>query len=162
MLAALTALAGAASAVPTAAPATPVPPSAAPADPAVHPNPAEERTMTTPADRPPRSSSRIRAPQVAPLERSGVRYEPVSAASSEGLAPGIYVKATETATGKRLWTACLHTTVYDPNREKDVQNVFLRALAFDSGVSTLTAEDERGRRWRIELASGAVTELKTP
>jgi hypothetical protein len=114
--------------------------------------------MTTPTDRPTRSSSRVRAPQVTPVEHGGVRYEPVLAASSEGLAPGIYVKATETATGKRIWTACLHATAYDANREKDVQNVFLRSLVLDNGGASLAAEDERGRRWHIDLASGAVTE----
>ena len=113
--------------------------------------------MTAAPDRPTRSSSRIRAPQVAPVVHQGVRFEALGAASVQGLPPGLYVAATEVASGKRLWTAKLLETVYDPRRETDVQNVFMRSLTLDPAGTALVAEDERGRRWRVELATGAVS-----
>lgn len=109
--------------------------------------------MNTSAGGPPsRSSSRIRAPEVAPVVHGGIRYEPLKAPSSEGLSPGIYLVATELGSGKRLWTTRLWETPIDPNRERDVQNVFLRSLKLDAAAGILDAEDERGRTARVSLA----------
>lgn len=119
--------------------------------------PPKEPMMTTSEDdRPTRSSSRIRAPELAPVIHAGVRYEQLKAASSEGLPPGGYVVATEMASGKRLWTAKVYETVVDPNRETDVQMVHLRSLTLSPGGDYLLLEDEKSRRYRIGLQDGAV------
>ena len=116
-----------------------------------------EKPMTTPSQEPPsRSSSRVRAPTVAAVEYGGVRFEPLGAPSGEGLPPGVYVKASEIASGKRLWTARVWETVYDDRREADVQNVFLRRMTLDSQALELVVEDERGRKSRITIADGKV------
>ncbi len=114
--------------------------------------------MTTPPDGPPtRSSSRIRAPEVAPVVHDGIRYEQLKAPSSEGLAPGGYVTATAVASGERLWLATLYETTLDPNKETDVQIVFLRSLRLSSDGLSLLAEDEKGRKYEISTRSGDVT-----
>ena len=115
----------------------------------------KDKTMST--DRPTRSSSRIRAPEVPAVEHAGVRYEQVKAPSSEGLPPGGYVAATEAATGKRRWTARVYETQVDPRREADVQMVFFRSLALAEEGKALVVEDERGRRFRVSTADGAVS-----
>lgn len=110
----------------------------------------------TPDDKPTRSSSRVRAPQVAPVVHGGVRYESLRAPSAEGLPAGVYVSATEVAGGKRLWTAQVWPISIDPRREADVQMVFVRQLALAPSGDRLLVEDERGRKATIELRTGAV------
>ncbi len=111
---------------------------------------------TSEDDRTTRSSSRIRAPEVAPVIHAGVRYEQLKAASSEGRPPGGFVVATEMASGKRLWTAKMYETIVDPKRETDVQIVYLRSLTLSPGGDFLLVEDEKSRRYRIGLQDGAV------
>lgn len=109
-------------------------------------------------DRPTRSSSRVRAPEVAPVLHGGIRYEQLKAPSAEGLAPGGYLVATEVSGGKRLWTAKLYDIPIDPNREADVQIVFFRSLALVG--KTLVVEDEKSRRYEVSLEDGAVRKVR--
>lgn len=113
--------------------------------------------MTDASDgRPIRSSSRIRAPEVAPVVHQGIRYEQIKAPSSKGLPPGGYVSATEVATGKRVWLAKVYDTALDSNRETDVQIVFFKSLVLNQGGDALLIEDEKQRKYRVSLADGAV------
>lgn len=125
----------------------------------VNPNiSSKEYTMSPTADddRPTRSSSRIRAPEVAAVVHAGVRYEQLKAPSSEGLPPGGYVIATDVASGKRVWTAKVYETAIDPNRETDVQIVFFRSLALSTTGDSLLVEDEKGRKYSVSVRDGAV------
>jgi hypothetical protein len=125
--------------------------------PAISSNSPKESNMTQPPSGPPsRSSSRGRAPVVPPVEHEGVRYEPLQAASSEGLAPGVYIKATDVKSGQRLWTTRLWETSFDANREADVQNVFVRSLKLDASAGLVRVEDEKGRAALVELKDGKV------
>lgn len=127
------------------------------ASPAISSNPTKELNMTqSPSGPPSRSSSRGRAPAVQPVEHAGVRYEPLQAASSEGLPPGVYIKATDVKSGQRLWTTRLWETSFDANREADVQNVFVRSLTLDAPAGLVHVEDEKGRKASIELKDGKV------
>jgi len=105
---------------------------------------------------PERTTSRMRAPHVPPIEHAGVRYAQLQAPSSEGLPPGGYVVATEIASGKRLWIAQVFETRIDPNREADLQRVFFRSMVLSRSLDALEIEDEHGARYRIVLADGAV------
>lgn len=120
----------------------------------------EESPMNTPAnDRPSRSSSRMRAPEVASVEHNGVRYTQLQAPSSEGLPPGGYVVATAIASGKRLWIARLYETAIDPRRETDVQIVFLRSMTLAPAGDALLITDEKNRNYAVQLSDGAVRNL---
>lgn len=107
-------------------------------------------------DRPTRSSSRMRAPEVPAIEHEGVRYEQLRAPSAEGLSPGGYVTATEIASGKRLWITRVYEITIDPNREADVQMVFFRSMAISNDGNQLEITDERSRGYSIELKDGKV------
>ncbi len=113
--------------------------------------------MTQSQNGPPsRSSSRGRAPAVSPIEHAGVRYEPLPAASSEGLPSGIYVTATNVKSGKRVWATRVWESVFDPNREADVQNVFIRTLTLDAVAGLLRVEDEKGRIAQVNIKDGTL------
>lgn len=113
--------------------------------------------MSTAQGGPPsRSSSRVRAPDVAPVVHAGVRYEPLRAASSEGLTPGVYVTATQVADQKRLWTTRVWAIEYDPRREADVQNVFVKSLTLDAAAGVLHVVDEKGRQAQIAIGTGSL------
>lgn len=107
-------------------------------------------------DRPTRSSSRMRAPEVPAIEHGGVRYEQLRAPSAEGLPPGGYVTATEIASGKRLWITRVYETAVNPNREVDVQMVFFRSMALSDAGDQLEISDEKSRTYLIELKDGTV------
>lgn len=105
-------------------------------------------------ERPPRSSSRMRPPEVPAIERAGVRYEQLRAPSSEGLSPGGYVMATEISSGKRLWLTRLYETSLDPHRETDVQIVFLRNMTLSESGDSLQVVDEKGRSYTLGVSDG--------
>lgn len=117
--------------------------------------------MTQSPNGPPsRSSSRGRAPAVSPIEHAGVRYEPLPAASSAGLPAGIYVIASDVKSGQRLWVTQVWQTVIDPNREVDVQNVFIRTLTLDENAGLLRIEDEKGRTAQVDIQDGKLHTTK--
>lgn len=105
-------------------------------------------------DRPTRSSSRIRAPEIVPITHQGIRYEQLKSPSAEGLSPGGYVTATDMATGKRLWLAKVYETTIDPNRETDVQIVFFKSLALNREGDAVLIEDEKSRKYVVGLKDG--------
>jgi len=89
-----------------------------------------------------------------------VRYEPLPAASSEGLPLGIYVTATDVKSGQRLWATRVWETVIDPDRETDVQNFFIRALTLDAVAGLLRVEDEKGRTAQVDIKGGKLHTTK--
>ena len=107
-------------------------------------------------ERPPRSSSRMRSPEVPAIERAGIRYEQLRAPSSEGLAPGGYVTATEISSGKRLWLTRLYEIQLDPHRETDVQIVFLRSMTVSESGDSLQIVDEKGRAYILGMRDGVL------
>ncbi len=115
----------------------------------------QESNMSESAGGPPsRSSSRGRGPVVLPVDHAGVRYEPLTAASSEGLPAGVYIKATDVKSGQRLWTTRVWETTFDARREADVQNVLVRSLILDAAAGVLRVEDEKGRKAQVALSDG--------
>lgn len=94
---------------------------------------------------------------VDPVVLGAIRYEvPHFAIEVGGKQNGGYVTATDVASGERLWTARIYETVYDPKRERDVQDVFITALD-DAGGGRLDIEDEEGRRYVLDTATRQVT-----
>jgi len=94
---------------------------------------------------------------VAPVIVGAIRYAAPHYATETGYPQnGGCVSATDVASGERLWTVRVYETVYDPQREQDVQDVFITALA-DAGGGRLSIEDEDGRRWVLDTASRQVT-----
>ncbi|EXI69849.1 MAG: hypothetical protein AW08_00342 [Candidatus Accumulibacter adjunctus] len=105
-------------------------------------------------------SAKRRVPTVKPLLYQGVRYEPLRRAREQGFAQsGGVLAAADAASGKTLWTSQLYETSFDPNEERDVQEVYIESLALDANTASLVATDERKRRWRVQLVDGKVEAL---
>lgn len=95
---------------------------------------------------------------VAPVARDGVRYEVVHWGKARGLAQnGGYVAAVDEDSGEELWLLRVYETVYDEGMEGDKQDVFITRLRVACRGACLEVEDERGREYRVDLASHAVT-----
>jgi hypothetical protein len=67
------------------------------------------------------------------------------------------VVATDTKTHRELWQKQIYAVRIDPALERDVQDVFIKSLAFAHG--TLTVTNERGERYALDLATCVVTRL---
>jgi len=90
---------------------------------------------------------------VAPVTIGSIRYEaPHFAGDVGGTQNGGYLSANDVTSGERLWTLRVYETVYDKNREQDVQDVFITRLT-DLGGGKLQVQDEDGRSYTVDLAA---------
>ncbi len=123
-------------------------------------NTVEEQAMPSTSDGPSRSSSRTRPPEVEPISHRGVRYEQLRGAAAQGYEPHHgYLVATDEASGQRLWVSKVYAVEIDPNRETDVQVVFFRHMELDPDNQRLLIENERGRRFSVDLRDGSAMPL---
>lgn len=100
-------------------------------------------------------SAKRRVPVVKPVTHEGIRYETLRRAREHGFAQaGGVITATNVASGAQLWTRQLYETAFDPDEERDVQEIYITTLKLDLKTSTLLVTDERKRRWRVDLADG--------
>jgi glucose dehydrogenase len=97
---------------------------------------------------------------VEPVIIGNNRYEALHWGKERGLGQnGGHVVAIDQSTGAELWVAQLYEIRYDPNMEADKQDTFLTRLEADAPNSRLVAEDERGRRFALDLFSRKATAL---
>ncbi len=91
---------------------------------------------------------------VDPVVIGDVRYEapPWGKASGQGQNGGVVV-AHDAATGAELWSAKVYTIAYKPDLEADKQDVFIIDMKPSPDGKALLLADDRGRRWRLDLAS---------
>ena len=105
----------------------------------------------------PPAAKRVAPAAVAPVTMGKIRYEAVHATRARGLPQeGGYVAAIDTRTGAELWLQRIYETPYDPALEEDVQDVYIRRMRRGPDGKTLAIIDERGRCYRLTLASRAV------
>jgi hypothetical protein len=100
-------------------------------------------------------------PPAAPsVSASGVRYAAVTWGSQRGLDQnGGYVAATDLKTGRELWVAKVYSTPRDPTMEGDKQDLFIKRLKLIEKGRALLVTDERGGRYRLDLATRLATQL---
>lgn len=97
-----------------------------------------------------KSGSRIPAPQVAPVEIDGVRFEQVRNGLVAGLDQmGGYLSARDAKSNSELWTLKVYDNRRDQAREGDVQDVFFESMTVQTG-GTLLIENERGKRFLVD------------
>lgn len=129
-------------------------------DPETRLNAAEEQSMSSTSGGPSRSASRTRPPEAEPVIHQGVRYEQLRSAATQGYEPHHgYLVATDEASGQRLWVSKVYAVEIDPNRETDVQEVYFRRMELDPDNQRLLIENERRRRFSVDLRDGSVTPL---
>ena len=88
--------------------------------------------------------------KVEPVIDQGVRY---IAPNDDGRRA--YIEAWDVQTNKKLWDLTIFVNRIDPKLEEDVQWVFIKALRAQDG--TLTVTPERGKTYRVDLKTRAVT-----
>lgn len=97
---------------------------------------------------------------VDPVTIGKTRYEVPHWGKTLGLGQnGGHVRAVDVASGKPLWTAELYKIDYKPNMEADKQDCFIVTLDYDAGSTRLVAQNDRGRRFALDLFSRQVTPL---
>lgn len=100
-------------------------------------------------------------PEVAPVSRGGVRYEPVTFEKSEGLDQNSgYIAAVDEATGMRKWVLKVYAVSYNNDLEADLQDVFIKRLELSADGSRLYVTNEEERRFEVKLDDRTVRELK--
>ena len=91
---------------------------------------------------------------VEPVVIGGVRFEAPSDGKARGLGQnGGFVVAHDAASGGVLWTAKAYTVPYAADMEADKQDVFIVEMKASPDARSLRVTDDRGRRWRIDLAT---------
>jgi hypothetical protein len=97
---------------------------------------------------------------VSPVSRNGIRYEAVNSGKGRGLGQnGGYVALVDAATGEERGLIKVYDIAYDDDLEPDKQDRFITSLTISRWRNRLTVEDERGRRYEIDLATHAVKPL---
>jgi hypothetical protein len=64
------------------------------------------------------------------------------------------VEARNNKNGKLLWKVDVYQIKYDPTEERDVQDVFISALAIERGK--LIVENEAGAKYSVDLKTRAI------
>jgi hypothetical protein len=96
---------------------------------------------------------------VKPVTHKGVRYEAVHWGKARGLDQnGGYLAAVDDRSGEELRLLRVYRVAYDDEMEPDKQDVFITRLTRRLGSNTLTVENERGERYRVDLQTGKVAE----
>lgn len=112
--------------------------------------------QTAPAGKP--AKKRAAPEPVAPVEVAGVRYEPLLYGRARGLGQnGGLLVARDAASGTELHTIRVYAITYVAHMEADKQDVHIAELSLDPDGRTLRVTDERGRHYRVDTRSRAVT-----
>lgn len=105
-------------------------------------------------------SAKRRAPSAKPVMHKGIRYEQLRRPDEHGFKQGGgVIGAIDIASGKLLWAVQLYETTFDPQEERDAQEVYISKLTLDDKAGVLRAVDERKRCWQLRLSDRTVTEV---
>jgi hypothetical protein len=97
------------------------------------------------------SAKRLPPVKVQPLIYEGIRYVAPNDDGRRG-----YIEARNVGTNKKLWELTLFTNHIDPNVEKDVQWVFIKALKIEDGRLMVTSEG--GKTYQVDLNTKEITQ----
>ena len=95
--------------------------------------------------------------KVEPVVHDGIRYSaPIFSESSSQKQLSGYIQAWDTRVNKKLWELKVYDIKYDPGLEKDVQEIYITSLTFDSAGNLIVA-NEAGEEYKVEPATKKVT-----
>jgi hypothetical protein len=101
------------------------------------------------------SAKRIEPEKVDPVIYEGIRYVAPNDDGRRG-----YIEAWNVGTNEKLWELTIFTNGIDPNLEKDVQWVFIKALNIQDGRLMVTSES--GRTYQVDVSTKAITQTDSP
>lgn len=94
--------------------------------------------------------------EVEPVVYKGIRYTAPHWVTVNGKRmAGGYVEAFDARTNKKRRRIKVYETRYDPQLERDVQDVFITSLAIEKNM--LVVVNERDKRFEVDLKSRRVT-----
>jgi hypothetical protein len=100
---------------------------------------------------------------VDPVVIGAVRFEAPADGEAKGLGQnGGFVVAHDAASGTKPWTAKVYAIAYAANTEADKQDVFITGMKPSADSRALLVTDDRGRPWRVDLATHAAAPDTTP
>jgi hypothetical protein len=103
-----------------------------------------------------KAAKRAGPKSVAPLIKGGLRIEVVAWPRDRGFAQnGGVIEAFDRRTGRSLWLLKIYDIAIDPQREADVQDIFITELRRGNGNSVHVI-DELGRRWTVDVTTRQV------
>jgi hypothetical protein len=115
------------------------------------------------AEAAPVAKKRAAPEPVDPVVIGAVRFEAPPWGKVQGLGQnGGIVVARDAATGAELWTTKVYAVAYKADMEADKQDVFIIDMKASADGKALLVTDDRGRRWRVDLASHAAAPDATP
>lgn len=98
---------------------------------------------------------RLAPKAAAPVVADGVRYTAPPFGAFRGRSQnGGYVDAEDVRSGKLIWSRMIYRVQYEPNLEKDVQDVFITRIKVKRGRLFVTTE--RAEEFEMDLRSGSV------
>jgi len=117
----------------------------------------------TSAEAAPTAKKRAGPEPVEPVVIGTVRFEAPVDGKARGLGQnGGFVVAHDAATGTALWTAKVYAIAYRADMEGDKQDVFIVEMKPSADGKALQVTDDRGRRWKVDLATHAAAPDTTP
>ena len=107
----------------------------------------------------PVEAKRLAPEDVKPVVHKGVRYEVRHWEITRGKAQtGGFVEAWDVATNRKLWERNIYGITYNPDLEKDVQDVFITSLTLVG--DKLVAVNERGEKFHIDISTRKVSKSR--
>lgn len=99
-------------------------------------------------------ADRLAPKEVEPVIYNGVKYVAPHWGYEYGWKQnGGYVQAWDIKTGKKLWEKRIYEVKYDPQLEKDVQDVFITSLSIEDGK--LVVINERNKKFKIDVSDSS-------
>ena len=96
-------------------------------------------------------AKRAGPPDVEPVIISGVKFAVIHWGKSRGFGQnGGYIGAFDADTGTELWTLKVYDVSYDPQKEQDVQDIFIESMTKTESGDRLLITDEAGRAYSVD------------
>lgn len=102
---------------------------------------------------------RIPPKKVPAISNATTRFQALLGARRRFGQSGGVVQAIDIASGEELWALKIYLQEYDPTEERDYQEVYIKSMNFDDHGRQLILEDERRRRYALDLDSKQVSQI---
>ena len=98
-------------------------------------------------------------PDVPAVVHNNIEYSVIHYGEALGESQnGGFVVATDLATNTRLWVLKVYETKYNPQKEMDVQDIFIEKLAITNGK--LRVVDRLARQFMIDLTTKSIVQTR--
>eukprot|EP01031_Cornospumella_fuschlensis_P036429 gene36429-44191_t len=104
-------------------------------------------------------AKRLAQPRVSPIDIQGCRLSPHYSRTDDLRQVNGGLQSVDMSNGEVLWTNVLFSVTYNPHLERDVQDVFVKSLKYDSAKDHVIVEDEKRRVYVVNWHNGEIIHL---